>query len=58
MIENEVLQIKIIYRKQCLKIFQVLKHIFVLQNIKKQFSKIVFENASQIKPLFFKHSQL
>ena len=42
MIENEVLQIKIIYRKQCLKIFQVLKHIFVLQNIKKQFSKIIF----------------
>ena len=27
-----------------LKIFQVPKHTFVLQNIKEQFSKIVFKN--------------
>ena len=50
MIKNKVVDIKIIFKiylkniKNKLKIFHVIKQIFVLQNIIKQFLKIVLKN--------------
>ena len=50
MIKNKVVDIKIIFKiylkniKNKLKIFHVIKQIFVLQNIIKQFFKIVLKN--------------
>ena len=51
MIKNKILDIKIIFKiylkilKNRLKIFEVFKRAFVLQNIKEQFYKIVFKNC-------------
>ena len=49
MIKNKALNIKIIVKTylKTLKIFQVSKQTFALQNIKEQFSKIVFQNDFQ-----------
>ena len=47
MIKNKTLNIKIIFKtylKKRLKTFQVPKQIFVLQNIKEQFSKFGFQD--------------
>ena len=44
MIKNKVLDIKIIFIKNKLKTFQVSKQTFILQKVKKQFSKTIFQN--------------
>ena len=47
MIKNKVLDIKIVFKniKNMLKTFQILKQIFVLYNIREQFSsRITFQN--------------
>ena len=60
MIKNKALNIKIIFRtyskilKNMFKICQVLKHIFILQNIREQFSKTILKNC--FLELFFKNS--
>ena len=47
MIKNKALNIKIIFKTylKILKIFYILKQTFVLQNIRKQFSRTIFENS-------------
>ena len=62
MIKNKVLDIKIIFIKNKLKTFQVSKQNFILQKVKKLFSKLFFriilKNSYYIEPMIFFESHI